>query len=1284
MAEDSAERTPMDGSLLDQIGERSRRFSTGILGGEQAMLDNLLTYRANAAFAGTSGVSESSSGVVSRTTDFSSSLQSLLSHNEAQRTALRVQAEQPASRFAPLPGRQVQREAVETAAPEAATAEDAPEPEAPKSPTSWITDLEKKFAVAKERVSEYLDRQIPSGPSAAQLESVLGSPRSDGPPAGGDANTVRRRSRIQEAPTGVRIEPPPAGPQPPASAGPPSSEGVSQAGPDETEPGEQAPPVARTQEPIQRTPAPAADPGPSIARPIRQRRRGATPPPVTEPSAVSDPIAQRSTEPEAIAEASAGDDEQELAPPVPRRVVAATAQPAPAPAPTIGPLPGGVRETPSRVVTPVQRSVAAAPVATPLVAAPSAPATETPAAAPDDLDEPGEPQGGLPATPPPAEPPGGAPRESTPASPSEPASSTEVSRTPADPGPGAGGEASARADSSESASDVLRAVDTAPAGSPAVPVAPPTTSGAATGGMEVLPERPQVLAEQSDPAPAIPSEMPLARRTNVPQDTPAATSPGEPSATEQTTAATAPSDVSGPPAGGAPAVAPSTPTSDPSRSEPPAPRTGAQADNQRDIEAAPAASEPIARTAETSNPASAEHMEPPSVTSTPASAEAAVNRSVEAQPPPPPTDAPAMPLAQAPGAAAPSDGVQRSSDSPGDAQGAPAVTAAAGTAPASDEITDSPQPVQRSVAGVPDTRATAENRPTVAAPDGPAGDVQRPPSPTPTANAGQDATIARRAETGGDAGSGSLPERSADAENQSAPESAITPPESRPTVAAETPAAVPGEPQLVLRTPDRAESAGPEPEADAPIPADSESGSPGADAPASSPAGGEPTTVRRAVDIGQSQAPSSGAVPPGQPGAPSRVAEPAPGRDVAPSAVQRESAVAGQDPSGTVAAAGAPNAATPVQPAESSSPTAATSNPSPDVTGASEARSPGAVQRVAAEAPDSVREEVDMPLLETHPVTPTADEAAVLASDSDAASPAEAERRGGDSTTAEPQVQRTAGSPATTEASQTHASGPSPTSEPVHAPATPAPTPAADTVRRSTGGAPQARGSSSAAAPQPPAAESLASVESTVRRRVTVDTGSTPAQPHAEELPLVGQPPVADRTDVAEQASTSGSEQPGALAASETSVSPTRVATGTPLTTPVSRFAAAPSSPLAAAPLPRPSRPQAVQRSVEAAPAATSTAAVAEPASGAEPASLPTVLAQPLQRMPAPPPSMPLAQPAVVQRAETSTENSMTIDPGGDGEGGSKEPNIDELSEKVWRKLEHRMRVERERQFGLP
>ena len=75
-------------------------------------------------------------------------------------------------------------------------------------------------------------------------------------------------------------------------------------------------------------------------------------------------------------------------------------------------------------------------------------------------------------------------------------------------------------------------------------------------------------------------------------------------------------------------------------------------------------------------------------------------------------------------------------------------------------------------------------------------------------------------------------------------------------------------------------------------------------------------------------------------------------------------------------------------------------------------------------------------------------------------------------------------------------------------------------------------------------------------------------------------------------------------------------------------------------------------------------------------------LAQPLQRYPAPPPAMPLAAPVQLQRVETaSSENSISVDPGESGEEG---PNIDELTEQVWRKLENRIRVERERQFGLP
>lgn len=62
---------------------------------------------------------------------------------------------------------------------------------------------------------------------------------------------------------------------------------------------------------------------------------------------------------------------------------------------------------------------------------------------------------------------------------------------------------------------------------------------------------------------------------------------------------------------------------------------------------------------------------------------------------------------------------------------------------------------------------------------------------------------------------------------------------------------------------------------------------------------------------------------------------------------------------------------------------------------------------------------------------------------------------------------------------------------------------------------------------------------------------------------------------------------------------------------------------------------------------------------------------------------MPLAAPAPVQRAMTSEpENSISIDPGESG--GEEETDIDELSEKIWQKLENRIRVERERQFGLP
>jgi hypothetical protein len=61
---------------------------------------------------------------------------------------------------------------------------------------------------------------------------------------------------------------------------------------------------------------------------------------------------------------------------------------------------------------------------------------------------------------------------------------------------------------------------------------------------------------------------------------------------------------------------------------------------------------------------------------------------------------------------------------------------------------------------------------------------------------------------------------------------------------------------------------------------------------------------------------------------------------------------------------------------------------------------------------------------------------------------------------------------------------------------------------------------------------------------------------------------------------------------------------------------------------------------------------------------------------------MPLAPPVQVQREVTSQqENSMSVEPASEAE---SELDLDDLSEKVWRRLENRIRVERERQFGLP
>jgi len=95
---------------------------------------------------------------------------------------------------------------------------------------------------------------------------------------------------------------------------------------------------------------------------------------------------------------------------------------------------------------------------------------------------------------------------------------------------------------------------------------------------------------------------------------------------------------------------------------------------------------------------------------------------------------------------------------------------------------------------------------------------------------------------------------------------------------------------------------------------------------------------------------------------------------------------------------------------------------------------------------------------------------------------------------------------------------------------------------------------------------------------------------------------------------------------------------------------------------------------VQAAPAATTPAAE----------TIQRVPAMPLA--PAPAPTMTMAAPAAaIQRAEavSSEQNTMTVSPG-EPESTETSPDIDELSEKVWRKLENRIRVERERQFGLP
>ncbi|HMO95632.1 MAG TPA: hypothetical protein PKD27_05880, partial [Tepidiformaceae bacterium] len=59
-----------------------------------------------------------------------------------------------------------------------------------------------------------------------------------------------------------------------------------------------------------------------------------------------------------------------------------------------------------------------------------------------------------------------------------------------------------------------------------------------------------------------------------------------------------------------------------------------------------------------------------------------------------------------------------------------------------------------------------------------------------------------------------------------------------------------------------------------------------------------------------------------------------------------------------------------------------------------------------------------------------------------------------------------------------------------------------------------------------------------------------------------------------------------------------------------------------------------------------------------------------------------VAAPPPVQRALEAVAVGAV---GGVDEGSAEStPDIDELSEKIWRKLEDRIRVEKERQFGLP
>lgn len=1277
MPDDSAEQAPQEGNLLDLIGERGRRFSTGILGGERAIFDNLLTFRGTAAIAGMSGPS-GPSGVVSRSTDFAGTLPSLLSYNEAQRNALRVQAEQPVSRFADQSGRQLHREA--EPATEAAPAEpisDDVEANAEASNTSWIADMEKKFAVAKERVNEYLDRQIPSGPSAAQLESMLGEPRTAETPAGGgDGSTIRRRSRIQEVPTGVRIDPPQ--PEVPPATGTevaPTMEGP--AAPNSTGTPDSAA--------VQRTPAappspsPATPAGPTVARPIRQRRRGSPPPealPETSPAQASvEPV------PEPPMDEPEADTSAPPATPVQRRVVAATPQPPPAPAtPVAGASrPAAVRAVPAAANAPLQRR--AAPETPATAANIGAPPADSPDGAESLGDDEGPGGGASPAVPPAPRPPAPGDAEVSPpvaqrrasssplpsehpsgmppaaAEPTASAAPELPSAGPDAPGP----EAPPPGSSATSAADIAAST---PAESPSTRATAAASEGGnaplrrRTSSPEPEPPRNVVRAEPAAPQPTgSPDLPPLARRTDV--ASPSAATSLEPSVDPDEASVEQPDQASDqvpapsidhlPAAEGvvarSAASLPGTDTSpgreqpagvSQSRAEPPAP---AQANEPRVPAETPVSDRSV-----------------PGSTPEPAASE--VQRTVTAEPPAAMLESPNLTLASPevpPRRNAPASEGPALTTPPGpspEVAGPPA--AAAGAASGGSPRTTGP--VQRS------SESESPGEPPVAPRDMPAV-----PTGAETASTGSSQSEPTRAQAPvqrlAEAPVADAPPLQESGEQSAqAPRDEAAP--ARPGTADRTlvepdAAGEPGaKPELVFRSPERSASgpqAGQEPTLVSGTTQPGDDSGPGqSPAPVADTAAAAPAPAAIEAPLQRSADAATVPSPAATPGAPAGPAHSQPSAPLAAAGAERPLQRTALPPTGPAPAAGmGPQpvvSAPPPQPAIPDESDVQASPPLAEQAPASEPAQHPAIQRVVASAPAPPAEPREMPLATLSSLAAGAAPETTLVAET----PDEIRSQPGGVAPGLPQ----------------QSSGDATQEFPAGATSVDAIPPAA--VQRATGAAePPASAPALIAAPmgRPDASPG---VPPAARRS---SAPSVPLQRATEEgqlsAPPLGVPAI----------------EPALPSAAFVAGPAQDLATGHQATAPAGVAAAAVSRVSAAASQPLVSRPVAVQRSAEPSnvgPGAASTATVAEP-QGMSNGSLVVPLAQPVQRAPAPPPQMPLAAAAPVQRTlEETPSNTVSMGSESGGEATSKEPNIDELTEKVWRKLEHRLRVERERQFGLP